>query len=453
MIVKLPIILLATLTICASEETVRLPRSLQPGAPNINNKDQPWQLDPHIERDDDGNTKTDVNIKRHGENHDFNAGWSKVIRGPNKAKPTWHVGGTYRWRRSLQPGAPNVNNKDQPWQLDPHIERDGNGNTKTDVNIKRHGENHDFDAGWSKVVRGPNKAKPTWHVGGTYRWRRSLQAGAPNINNKDQPWQLDPHIERDGNGNTKTDVNIKRHGGNHDFDAGWSKVVRGPNKAKPTWHVGGTYRWRRSLQAGAPNINNKHQPWQLDPHIERDGNGNTKTDVNIKRHGGNHDFDAGWSKVVRGPNKAKPTWHVGGTYRWRRSLQPGAPNINNKDQPWQLDPHIERDGNGNTKTDINIKRHGENHDFDAGWSKVVRGTNKAKPTWHVGGTYRWRRSFEPDIPDELIEEKEDQPWQLDPHIERNEDSNTKTDVSIKRHSENHDIEGGWSKIVEGPNLY
>ncbi|KAJ8965817.1 hypothetical protein NQ314_003884 [Rhamnusium bicolor] len=151
-------------------------------------------------------------------------------------------------------------------------------------------------------------------------------------------------------------------------------------------------------------------PWQLDPHIERNDNGNTKTDVNIKRHGENHDLDVGWSKVVRGPNKAKPTWHVGGTYRWRRSLQPDALNLNNNYyQPWQLDPHIKHikhDSNGNTKTDINIKRHEKNN--DAGWSKVVRGPNKAKPTWHVGGTYR-RKSFEPNIPDVLIEETEDQP--------------------------------------------
>ncbi|KAJ8920691.1 hypothetical protein NQ315_004830 [Exocentrus adspersus] len=517
--------------------TYRWRRSLQPGAPNVNNKDQPWQLDPHIERDGNGNTRTDVNIKHHGDRHDAEAGWSKVVRGPNKAKPTWHVGGTYRWRRSLQPGAPNVNNKDQPWQLDPHIERDGNGNTRTDVNIKHHGDRHDAEAGWSKVVRGPNKAKPTWHVGGTYRWRRSLQPGAPNVNNKDQPWQLDPHIERDGNGNTRTDVNIKHHGDRHDAEAGWSKVVRGPNKAKPTWHVGGTYRWRRSLQPGAPNVNNKdqpwqldphierdgngntrtdvnikhhgdrhdaeagwskvvrgpnkakptwhreaHQPWQLDPHIERDGNGNTRTDVNIKHHGDRHDAEAGWSKVVRGPNKAKPTWHVGGTYRWRRALQPGAPNVNNKDQPWQLDPHIERDGNGNTRTDVNIKHHGDRHDAEAGWSKVVRGPNKAKPTWHVGGTYRWRRSIQSDA-SELIagiedaieplesnyntesdeeesairlkisteEDDEDKPWRFNPNLDRGEDGNTKANINIERHGENHGIEAGWSKVIDGPN--
>ncbi|KAJ8978769.1 hypothetical protein NQ317_017493 [Molorchus minor] len=428
MLLKLPIILFIALTTSATEEPSRWPRSLQPGAPNVNNKDQPWQLDPHIERDKNGNTRTGANVKHHGDNHDFDAGWSKVVRGPNKAKPTWHVGGTYRWRRSLQPGAPNINNKDQPWQLDPHIERDENGNTRTGANVKHHGDNHDFDAGWSKVVRGPSKAKPTWHVGGTYRWRRSLQPGAPNINNKDQPWQLDPHIERDENGNTRTGANVKHHGDNHDFDAGWSKVVRGPSKAKPTWHVGGTYRWRRSLQPGAPNINNKDQPWQLDPHIERDDNGNTRTGANVKHHGDNHDFDAGWSKVVRGPNKAKPTWHVG-------------------DQPWQLDPHIERDENGNTRTGANVKHHGDNHDFDAGWSKVVRGPSKAKPTWHVGGTYRWRRSLQPGAPNII---NKDQPWQLDPHIERDENGNTRTGANVKHHGDNHDFDAGWSKVVRGP---
>nr|P81592.2 RecName: Full=Acaloleptin A; Contains: RecName: Full=Acaloleptin A1; Contains: RecName: Full=Acaloleptin A2; Contains: RecName: Full=Acaloleptin A3; Contains: RecName: Full=Acaloleptin A4; Contains: RecName: Full=Acidic peptide; Contains: RecName: Full=Acaloleptin A5; Flags: Precursor [Acalolepta luxuriosa]BAC82199.1 acaloleptin A precursor [Acalolepta luxuriosa] len=423
MITKISLILFAVLLVSGLEEEERWKRSLQPGAPNVNNNDQPWQVSPHISRDDSGNTKTDINVQRHGENNDFEAGWSKVVRGPNKAKPTWHIGGTHRWRRSLQPGAPNINNKDQPWQVSPHISRDDNGNTRTNINVQRHGENNDFEAGWSKVVRGPNKAKPTWHIGGTHRWRRSLQPGAPNVNNKDQPWQVSPHISRDDSGNTRTNINVQRHGENNDFEAGWSKVVRGPNKAKPTWHIGGTHRWRRSLQPGAPNVNNKDQPWQVSPHISRDDSGNTNTDINLQRHGENHDFDAGWSKVVRGPNKAKPTWHVGGTYRWRRSVDiPHASTDNvdetfwefdphteddddkpvlrlrrsddedeeeEEDQPWQLNPNIARGDDGNTRADVNIKRRGENHDFEAGWSKVVDGPDRAKPTWHVGGTFRW----------------------------------------------------------------
>ncbi|XP_023029885.2 acaloleptin A [Leptinotarsa decemlineata] len=288
--------------------------------------------------------------------------------------------GDIREKRSLQPGAPNVNigNKDQPWQFDPNVARDEHGNVVTDLKIKNHGENHDFHADWNKVVRGPSKAKPTWNVGGTIRWRRSLQPGAPNVNigNKDQPWQFDPNVARDEHGNVVTDLKIKNHGENHDFHADWNKVVRGPSKAKPTWNVGGTIRWRRSLQPGAPNVNigNKDQPWQFDPNVARDEHGNVVTDLKIKNHGENHDFHGDWNKVVRGPSKAKPTWNVGGTIRWRRSLQPEAPNVNigDKDQPWQFDPNVARDEHGNVVKDLKIKNHGENQDLHGDWNRVVR---------------------------------------------------------------------------------
>lgn len=86
------------------EAIVRARRSLQPGAPNYpgngdqGNKPRPgWELNPNINRDDRGNTRTRVDIQHRGENHDFNAGWGKTIRGPEKAKPVFNVGGSYRW--------------------------------------------------------------------------------------------------------------------------------------------------------------------------------------------------------------------------------------------------------------------------------------------------------------------------------------------------------------------
>ncbi|EFA11854.1 coleoptericin [Tribolium castaneum] len=79
----------------------------------------------------------------------------------------------HRERRSLQPGAPNIpgpSKQDGGWSVNPSVSRDDRGNTQTNVEVGHKGKNHDFNAGWGKVVRGPGKAKPTWHVGGTYKW-------------------------------------------------------------------------------------------------------------------------------------------------------------------------------------------------------------------------------------------------------------------------------------------
>ena len=82
-------------------ELRRVGRSLQPGAPNVPQPGQQqnggWSVNPDLGRDEDGNTKGQIEVNHKGQDHDFNAGWGKVIRGPNKAKPTWHVGGTFRW--------------------------------------------------------------------------------------------------------------------------------------------------------------------------------------------------------------------------------------------------------------------------------------------------------------------------------------------------------------------
>lgn len=59
--------------------------------------------------------------------------------------------------------------REQGWKVNPGINGDGR-NTNVGVEVKRTGEKHDFEAGWSKNVHGPNKAKPSWHVGGTFHW-------------------------------------------------------------------------------------------------------------------------------------------------------------------------------------------------------------------------------------------------------------------------------------------
>ncbi|XP_072376922.1 acaloleptin A-like [Diabrotica undecimpunctata] len=332
-------------------------------------KKKNWQVQPGVGRDAAGNVNAGVEVKNSGKNHDFEAGWNKVVRGPNRAKPTWHVGGTWRFKRSPDP----------QWEVNPGANRDENGNVNAGVELKRKGEKHDFEAGWNKIVSGPNRAKPTWHVGGTFRFKRSP---VPD-------WQVNPGANRDENGNVNAGVELKRKGEKHDFEAGWNKVVSGPNRAKPTWHVGGTFRFKRSP---VPD-------WQVNPGANRDENGNVNAGVEIKNKGKDHDFEAGWNKVVRGPNRAKPTWHVGGTFRFKRSPVPD----------WQVNPGANRDENGNVNAGVEIKNKGKDHDFEAGWNKVVRGPNRAKPTWHVGGTFRFKRSVDiADFPLVVFPEEEQQ---------------------------------------------
>lgn len=75
------------------------------------------------------------------------------------------------------------------------------------------------------------------------RERRSLQPGAPDYGvgqqqQQDRNWGAD--VRRDGP-NTKVIVNGKHSGGGYDVDGEWSKVIRGPGKAKPDWRIG--VRW------------------------------------------------------------------------------------------------------------------------------------------------------------------------------------------------------------------
>ncbi|KAK9886377.1 hypothetical protein WA026_015893 [Henosepilachna vigintioctopunctata] len=79
----------------------------------------------------------------------------------------------HRFVRSVQPGAPNFpipGQNNGGWQVDPSLSRDQNGNTQGSINVQHSGPNHQVNAEWGKVIRGPNRAKPTWSVHGTYKW-------------------------------------------------------------------------------------------------------------------------------------------------------------------------------------------------------------------------------------------------------------------------------------------
>lgn len=56
-----------------------------------------WEIRPDVNRDQRGNTRAQVEVQKHGENHDINAGYGQVFRGPDKHSETWHVGGRINW--------------------------------------------------------------------------------------------------------------------------------------------------------------------------------------------------------------------------------------------------------------------------------------------------------------------------------------------------------------------
>jgi hypothetical protein len=79
-------------------------------------------------------------------------------------------------------------------------------------------------------------------------------------------------------------------------------------------------------------------------------------------------------------------------YRLRRSLQPGAPSFPGAPQQnggWSVNPSVGRDERGNTRTNVEVQHKAQDHNFNAGWGKVIKGKEKGSPTWHVGGSFRF----------------------------------------------------------------
>ncbi|KAI4469199.1 coleoptericin [Holotrichia oblita] len=82
-----------------------------------------------------------------------------------------HPGSYIRYRRSLQPGAPNfpIPGSNLPSSVSGNIEKQGQ-NTIATINAQHKTDKYDVGGTWSKVVRGPGRSKPNFSVGGTYRW-------------------------------------------------------------------------------------------------------------------------------------------------------------------------------------------------------------------------------------------------------------------------------------------
>lgn len=83
------------------ESEVREKRSLQPGAPVYGGgQEQVRNHGVDIDRDDGKNTRVRVHSQHKGEKFDVDGEWSKVVRGPGKAKPNWRVG--VKWWKSAK---------------------------------------------------------------------------------------------------------------------------------------------------------------------------------------------------------------------------------------------------------------------------------------------------------------------------------------------------------------
>nr|CAH7752291.1 unnamed protein product [Callosobruchus chinensis] len=447
----------------------------------------PWTLDRQITVQEDGRLRSDIEVKHSGEQHDFDAGFSQVLTGP-KVDPTWHVGAKLRFRRSPGNG--------QPWEVNPSVSKGNDGNTVGRVEVKRTGDNTDVEAGYGKVFGGPSRGQETWHVGATYRWRRDvppmvsefLEEGIEVRNRRSlqptngNPWEVNPSISKGNDGNTVGRVEVKRTSQNTDVGAGYGKVIRGPNKGRETWHVGATHRWRREVppmvsesieeDTGVRNRRSPQSPWEVNPSISKGNDGNTEGRVEVKRTGKNTDLDAGYGKVIRGPNRGRETWHVGATHRWRRDAPPmvsefpeGGGEVRNRrslqptnGNPWEVNPSISKGNDGNTEGRVEVKRTGQNTDVGAGYGKVIRGPNKGRETWHVGATHRWRREVPPMVSESIEEDtgvrnrrSPQSPWEVNPSISKGNDGNTEGRVEVKRTGENTDLGAGYGKVIRGPN--
>ncbi|KAK9886370.1 hypothetical protein WA026_015887 [Henosepilachna vigintioctopunctata] len=85
--------------------TISLSKALpsqQPGAPNFpapqqSSQNGGWQVNPSLSKGQDGNTQGSINVQHGGPNHQINAQVDKVIRGPNKSKPTFSVSGSWNF--------------------------------------------------------------------------------------------------------------------------------------------------------------------------------------------------------------------------------------------------------------------------------------------------------------------------------------------------------------------
>ncbi|XP_022910188.2 rhinocerosin-like [Onthophagus taurus] len=77
-----------------------------------------------------------------------------------------------RYRRSFAPGAPQIGGSTEnpyPWSVGGNVDRVG-ADTIAKINAGHSTDQTQVTGSWSKVVRGPNKAKPNWSVGVQHRW-------------------------------------------------------------------------------------------------------------------------------------------------------------------------------------------------------------------------------------------------------------------------------------------
>nr|XP_022903962.1 rhinocerosin-like [Onthophagus taurus]XP_022904629.1 rhinocerosin-like [Onthophagus taurus] len=77
-----------------------------------------------------------------------------------------------RNKRSFAPGGTQIGGSTEspyPWSVGGSVDKVGQ-NTVTSINAGHKTDQTHVTGSWSKVVRGPNRAKPNWSIGVQHRW-------------------------------------------------------------------------------------------------------------------------------------------------------------------------------------------------------------------------------------------------------------------------------------------
>ncbi|KAG5872282.1 hypothetical protein JTB14_037415 [Gonioctena quinquepunctata] len=265
--------LIFSITLISATENSLLDRLLSTQL-NIQNEYQQWHLEPQVDQDD-----MEIGYPSGTIMNEYS-----LLQVQDNNRPRERIS----------------SDKNGSWEIEPNAHHNEDGSPLSDIDIHSHYINHDFPAGRSEVFDRPNEARIVDHVGDSFRFKRSPLEVDPEKSNgvqkrggrkkrsdgsdRDGSWEINTNVQHDENGNLLSNINIHRHFGNHDFSAGWGEIIEGPNKAKPVWHVGGSFRFRRSHTAVAsdepkrirdqerrekrsPHDNGKYDSWKFKSNV------------------------------------------------------------------------------------------------------------------------------------------------------------------------------------------
>ncbi|KAF7269485.1 hypothetical protein GWI33_017483 [Rhynchophorus ferrugineus] len=201
-------------------------------------------------------------------------------------------------------------------------------------------------------------------------------------------WELKPDLGRDANGNTRAQVEINEHGRNHDINAGWAKNLRGPGSHRDTWHVGGSIRCVVRYLRREDKIKMRKIAFLFACFVALYATVSATWKPTEPRGGGSSGPFIPTQST--GPYNPNPRYT-----RFKRFVPSNQhnPSSNPAQIPhtpgWEVKPDIGRDQRGNTRAQVEVQHHGDNHDFNAGYDSNIRGPDGHRESWHAGGRIRW----------------------------------------------------------------